>query len=156
MPTFAKTTLVQLNPISRRPVREIRTASGCLQECSKFGIAGRSVRSELQALRRQLPPLFEAAVAALRQPPVQQAADYYAAFIEFAHGREAAVAGGRLLPTLAEVVAGATAPSADSAQHGEEPSRSVSVNNLQVSQFSLRARVHSGQGCFCRALLPPL
>ena len=73
--------------------------------CGALGVEGVDVDSELAALTASAPAQFRTGAAALRSDAVGAAADYYAAFTAYAHGKSGAPAAtaGELLPALAAV-----------------------------------------------------
>lgn len=78
------------------------------QECAQLGIDSTNIRAGLLGLTAELPALAGAAVEALQAEPVTAALRHYAAVV----GEEAAAAGSGLVPVLAEVREGRTAPPA--------------------------------------------
>ncbi|GBF99758.1 hypothetical protein Rsub_12533 [Raphidocelis subcapitata] len=108
----------------RRGSEYVKAAATCAnnfkQESARLGIAGASVRAELAQLGASLPAAFEAILPQLRGEGLGAAIDYYRHFVAYA----AAAASGEpqaavdaapedlpdVLPTLAEVREGRTAP----------------------------------------------
>lgn len=95
------------------------------QECERLGIKGSAVMQELRQLCSELPDLLRAAAQATHDPRIAAATEHYAAWTAFAHassqsaniatsssstGTTSAAAKEVLLPTLAEVREGRTAP----------------------------------------------
>ncbi|CAI5460186.1 unnamed protein product [Closterium sp. Yama58-4] len=78
-------------------------AKGFQQACSDLGIKGQDVRQELKGLVSKLPGIFQEVVTILSGEPVEQAVEYYAAAVAFAHGGEDTGSSPLLLPTLLEL-----------------------------------------------------
>jgi hypothetical protein len=80
------------------------------QECARLGIAGASVRAELQRLGATVPAAFQHLLGEqLRGGGLGEAVEYYGNWVAYAHPGSS---GESVLPTLAEVRDGRTAPPA--------------------------------------------
>lgn len=111
-----------------------------LQECQQLGIDSSNIRAGLLGLTAELPALVGASVQALQTDQVTQALEYYAAVttqqLEQAGG-DGAQGPGQLLPVLAEVREGRTAPpepaAGEPAAAGEDGGEGESIGTgLQV------------------------
>ncbi len=80
-----------------------------VQECQQLGIDSRNIRAGLLGLTAELPTLVGAAVESLQAEQVTQALDYYAA-VTAQQQEQPGSEPGQLLPVLAEVREGRTAP----------------------------------------------
>lgn len=88
-----------------------------LQECQQLGIDSGDIRGGLLGLTAELPALLGAAIESLQAAQVTQAAEYYAAVVAQQEQEQEQQPGGggaqgppQLLPVLAEVREGRTAP----------------------------------------------
>eukprot|EP00951_Prasinocladus_malaysianus_P029817 scaffold277281_cov42-Prasinocladus_malaysianus.AAC.1 len=102
-------------------------ANSFRDECNHLGIAGHSVRHELQDLLKELPGVFSGCIESCRQPGVADGMDFYEQFTSYSMQDTKAK-----LPTLSEIIAGSTEPPAEATEADGQKCEPQIESKLQV------------------------
>lgn len=125
-----------LTDIDRKKGELARSGAAAAKEfvaaCGALGVEGVDVDSELAALAASAPSHFRAGAASLRSEAVGAAADYYAAFTAYAHGKSGTppASAAELLPALAAVRAADFDNDADAAPAAAADSAADAVTEI--------------------------